>query len=296
MKLDYLIAACIGFSGMCYSAEPALRDSTNVASQAEKYKVSYKLEDLCDTSVSEREIKIHVYVEPSDVLWDYHEHKDEIFRYVNSFFKKLKINSIIDYSETPLKKIDASNEFGVEVLDSNKKLTERYLGLCLAKDDPEIKNIEEKTSNQKGYSAAKYGLALINGGWEEFRSMPRNEVEEQFDGVYKGMTVKEYILRQNANNIVHEILHCMGLFHPVDLGYAVVKRSEGDTPNIMSLQLPNFSKDLPLGADLDSFQEKLIHSFITRKNAYSAFSDSGKDIKTFLRNIAKSNDLYFDEK
>ena len=181
-------------------------------------RISHKLEDLCDTEVDWKDIKINVHIEPSEILWDYHKYKDEIFEYVKGFFKEQKINCEIGYSNKKFEGFDKSNEFGLEIWDSKKEMESRFWQLST-----EIKKVPKENPLHlvgKGYAVTRAGVALINGGWEEFRDEMRmgrltiEEIEEQFLEEYKDMTKKEYHLKSDiAANICHELGHCMSLFH-----------------------------------------------------------------------------------
>jgi len=257
--------------------------------------ISFKLEDLCNTEVDWRNIKLNVYIEDSDVIWDYYKYKKEIFSYVKEFFKENKINCEISYFNGPFSGSCFQDEFRIEIFDSNKKMAKRYFKLFT---DQEIKSEENPLIlDKKGYAVTRKRTSLINGGWEEFRdlikdgSMKKEEAESQFQIDYKGVTTKDYMFKSNASNICHEVLHCMTLFHPRTFNPFVIDSSENNIPNIMSYLPPNLKSETSLGYRLNPLQQKLMHSFIAGNNNYLAFVDSQSDLTMYLENLAIENNL-----
>lgn len=247
-------------------------------------RISYELSDLCDTEIQDRNLTLHVYIAKSEKLWDYHENKDELFGYVKSFFKDQKVNCYVVYSLSGFSSFNSPNKVGIEVLDSDEAINER----CIQLSDTTYKRNKEV----KGHAVTNRGIALINGGWEEFRDyMTREEVEEQFNEIYEGITKKEFTLRLNAGNICHEILHCFGLFHPRIFNPDIVHEFENNVPNVMSYYKPRFSDKSPIGYSLDLVQRKMMHSFIVGNMMYRAFVDSGRDLDLFTSRIAEANNL-----
>ncbi len=252
-------------------------------------KVSYNLENLLLTDLSEKDLSLYVYIQESEKIWDYHEYKEELFGYIKDFFKKYGINCKITYSQDLLAGFNSAEVVGVEILDSDKSFEERYSKLC--DQHPEKIKKKNSLSTLKGYAVTEIGISLINGGWEEFRDdMSREEVEEQFKEEINEITKKEFILRQNAGNICHEVLHCLGLFHPSDLP-SVVKEFEGKIPNIMTGYPLQFSREYPLGSCLTPIQIRMIHSFISQDTFYKCFCDSNRELETFLKRISEENNL-----
>jgi len=257
-------------------------------------RTSYKLEDLCDTKVDWRWIKLHIYIEPSGVLWDYHKYNKELFSYVSAFFKENKINCEIIHCDKQFTKFIQPNEFGVEILDSEQDLNDRYFQLITEQDSVDGNPL---TLNGRGYAVTRSGIALIDGSWEEFRDWLRageitiEEIEEQFLGDYKGIIAGDYLLRVNAGNIVHELLHCMMLFHTRTFKPTQVERYHKGLPNITSYEVPNFKQGHSVGYVLTPLQQKLVHSFIAGNNNYKAFIDSKRDLNIYLENLAYGNNL-----
>ncbi len=255
--------------------------------------VSYKLEDLCDTEIYEKNIILNVYIEDSNVLWDYHKHKNEIFGYVRDFFKEQQINCRIVYSNKQFNRFNKSDEFGIEIVDSDVKMKERYAKLVTGLDFEPKEN--PLILDKRGYAATRAGISLINGCWEEFKEAIRDEemtiqeVENQYDDEYKGMTVKEYLFKGYASNIAHELLHCMILFHPETIVTERIGKYSNGIPNIMSYEIPKFTEKNSLGYCLTPLQQKLIHSFIEGNNTYKAFLDSQRDLDVFIENLKKEN-------
>ena len=247
-------------------------------------RISYELSNLYNTEIQDRNLTLHVYIVKSEKLWDYHENKEELFGYIKSFFKDQKINCYIIYSLSDFSSFNSPNEVGVEILDSDESLEKR----CVELSDTKIR----KNTGFKGHAVTNRGIALINGGWEEFRDyMTRKEVEEQFNEIYEGVTKKEFTLRLNAGNICHEVLHCFGLFHPSIFNPDVIQEFENGIPNIMSYYTPKFSDKFPVGYTLDLLQRKMMHSFIAGNMMHGAFVDSGRDLDLFTRRIAEANNL-----
>jgi hypothetical protein len=270
----------------------------SVAPTAPITPVSYKLEDLCDTPIKNREINLRVYIDPNEVLWDYREFKDELFGYIKDFFKENQIKCNINYTNERIDKTTAPNEFALEILANEKQVAKRYYGLITQKEreDKSESDVGALMLNQKGYAATSAGVALVNGGWEEYRPvMTREEIEPQFKEEYKGMTKKDYTLRVNAANCIHEALHCAGLPHPNAFKEEIVKEFQTDKngqeiPNIMSYQNMN-TKCKGLGWELDDLQRKLLHSFISGNNAWKAFKDSYRDLDIYQGNLARANGI-----
>jgi hypothetical protein len=251
-------------------------------------KVSYKLEDLCDTEITEKDLTLYVSIDKSEKLWDYHDYRDELFGYVTAFFAQYKVNCKLIFLDSG-RSFDSANEFGVEVLTGDKRMVERYTQLFLPKTDAERLKIKMELSGFKGRAVPEKGMALINGYWEEFRHDTSRKDKKWFSEPYKGMTVKEYIIRNNADNICHEVLHCMGLWHPGTFRPLLVSSKRGEIPNVLSYYPPEFSEKLPIGSELSSLQVKLMHSYVTGQNTYKAFLDSKKDLDVFLERIAGAN-------
>jgi hypothetical protein len=255
--------------------------------------VSYKLEDLCDTAVDFKDITLNVYIEPSDVLWDYHEYREEFFGYVEEFFGKQKIDCKINFSNKPLVESLDSNSFGLEVFGSLNKITNRYYKLIGKQEGLTKKQCEKRVT--RGRAVTRKGIALLNGAWEEFRLDPeitREDVEMQFKQKYKGISTKEYVLKSNAGYCVHEVLHCIGLFHPNTFSPNLVKeKDENEINNIMSLYPANFKKEPLLGYKMSNLQRELMHSFISGNNNYKSFLDSKKDLDEYILKIGIKNNL-----
>ncbi|MBR9705499.1 hypothetical protein GOV14_00540 [Candidatus Pacearchaeota archaeon] len=264
--------------------------------EKDNIKVSYKLEDLCDTEVKMRDIELYVYIKPSEKLWDYSDYKQELFDHVKEFFKEQQINCKVNFSKTWLHKFNEPNKFGIEIYESKTDMGNRYYTLLLNEKDDNNKQIMSKEKahilmfNQRGYGATRVGIALINGCWQEHKldpDMSRQDIESQFKDTYKGYTVKEYYMKGNAANICHEILHCQGLWHPQGFQPAIIKNFEKGVPNMMSYQNMLLGKGHVLGYQLNDLQRHLVHSFITGNNAYKAFIDSEKDLDTYLLNVGQ---------
>jgi len=258
---------------------------------------SYKLEDLCDTELYEKDITINVYIEDSDILWDYHKYKEEMFGYVKDFFKENQINCNFVYSNKPFESFKSNNKFGVEIWDAKKDMEKRYFQL-ITESNLVPENNPLKLAG-KGYAVTRAGIALVNGGWEEFREQMKigeltiEEIEKQFPEEYKGMTVKEYLFKNNAANICHELCHCMGLFHVKEFKKPLVKLKYKNIPNIMSYCNMEVKEGYSIGYTLNPLQKKLIHSFIAGNNNYKAFVDSQRDLTFYLDNIKEKNKLKY---
>ena len=260
---------------------------------------SYKLEDLCEGEITPKEIKINVYIQHSEILWDYQNYKEEMFGYVKDFFTENSINCEIVYSEAPFSHFQGSREFGVEILDSSEKMKERYIFLLTGMefDEKEAKIILD----MKGYAATRAGIALINGGFEEFRDMIKSgdmsikEVEEQYPETYKGVTKKEYLFKGYAANICHELMHCMTLFHTNNLRGIVEDYTKG-VPNIMTYKNPNFTQENTIGYCLTFLQKKMIHNFISGGNNHHAFVDSLRELDIYLGRVERENNLVSEQK
>lgn len=260
----------------CTTPDPITLNTAN------QIRPSYKLEDLCDTPVEERELTLNVHIEPSEDIWDYHEHREELFGYIQEFFAEYKIKCKIRYRSSPLEEHTKPNEIGVEIRDSEPSISKRSYELSRETTDESI----------KGRAITTEGIALVNGGWEEFRGKKtRKEIKELFSITIEEMTMQEYILRNNANLITHEILHCLGLFHPNEFSPDLINTYENEIPNIMSYASPEFSSSLVLGANMTSLQERLIHSYIAGNGSFKAFVGSHKDMNIYLENIAKDNNI-----
>ena len=247
---------------------------------------SYKLEDLCDTPVEERELTLDVHIEPSEDIWDYREHKEELFGYIQEFFAEHKIKCKIRYHSSPLEEHTKPNEIGVEIRASDFSIARRAYQLKKEMTAPNI----------RGQAITNKGIALVNGGWEEFRGKKtEKEIEELFSLTIEEMTMKEYILRNNANLITHEVLHCLGLFHANSFYPNPVPIYQNNIPNIMTYYPTDFFSSQILGANISDLQVKLIHSYIAGNASFKAFSTSYRDLNIYLANIAIDNNLELHE-
>lgn len=260
-------------------------------------KISYKLEDLCDTELYEKDITLYVYIAPSEILWDYHKYKEEIFGYVKDFFKENQIKCTVVYSTSNFKKFNSSNEFGAEIVVSEKDVEDRFFQLVT--EQYAIDGETPLDLDERGYAVTRAGVALING-WEEWRGilkigeLTKEEIERQFSESYKGMTKKDYLFKENAGLICHELLHCVGLWH-LDEFDSLVKEDE-IIPNIMANKLPKFRERCSVGYSTTNLQKRLIHSFIEGNNAYKAFVDSQRDLELYLKNLAEAKNLELNKK
>ncbi len=295
-KLVFLLSLALGCTTQTYNHQhkpeiPAIILTTSAITQSQhqtqqttqqpQQKISYTLEDLCDTEITEKKLDLQVYIQPSEIIWDYHEFKEELFEHIIKFFQKEKISCRVTYASLPFVPFNESNKFGVEIYDSEQSFKARLSELL-----PQV------NTDNEGYAITKKGIALHNAGWQEWRgNIGRQEVEAQFHDNYQGLTVKQYHLRQNAKHICHEILHNLSLFHPNTFSPALVETYSFQIPNIMSYQSPKFSDEFVLGSTLADLQRKLIHSFLAGNNTYQAFQDSNRDLDIFLGNIAKANNL-----
>lgn len=274
--------------------KPTVEELTKVCQIQNK--ISYKLEDLCDTELYEKDITLYVYIAPSEILWDYHKYKEEIFGYVKDFFKEQNMNCEILFSESKLENFNSSNILGVEILDSEEKVAERYFHLISEPNDLIKGELRKIILNDMGYAATQKGIALISA-WEEFRNdeeITKEEIEKQFSESYKGMTKKDYLFKENAGLICHELLHCVGLWH-LDEFDSLVKEDE-IIPNIMANKLPKFRERCSVGYSTTNLQKRLIHSFIEGNNTYKAFVDSQRDLELYLKNLAEANNLELNKK
>lgn len=236
---------------------------------------SYELSDLCDTEVKERELYLRVYISPSEQLWDYHEYREELFGYVIGFFSSQHVKCVVQYSNKALPPLISPNTVGIEIYDL--ATLERRLS--------ELSDKPKNFNNDKGIAISEAGIALINGTWEEFRTiLSKEEVKEQFSSFYFGIPVQKYILRQNAQNICHEVLHCLGLWHVPNGEYVAA-----NIPNVMSYDLPKFIDELPIGSTLTSVQRRIIHSHLASNNAFTALTASNCDFETYVSNIFNAN-------
>jgi len=267
--------------------EPAVNQS--IVYQAP---VSYKLEDLCDTEIYDKNITVNVYIEPSEILWDYHKYKDEIFKHTRDFFKENQINCNVVYSDVKLKKFIEPNEFGIEILDSKIKKDIRYVELMTGFDFDEKLLGGIKNSYNNSLAATRAQTALILGRHMSYSNLTEGEVKEIYQDFYKHENIKESVLRELAAHFSHELLHCMGLFHPENFSPSPIE--ELDVPNIMTNKIdrkPKIGEDCVVGYKLDELQKKLIHSFVAGNNSYKAFADSQKDLLIYSGNLADKNNF-----
>jgi hypothetical protein len=299
MNLKRILAAGVMgltfFLAGCSNNAPLNSSRISKPAAVELSRPSYKLEDLCSSDLSLKNIKINVYIEDSKILWDYHKYKEEIFGYVEDFFKENLIDCRVVYSDSRLSPFQSSSDFGVEILESEARMKERfaYLSTGINFDPNEIKLILE----MRGYAATRAGIALINGCSEEFKEMIKagemniKDVEDQYPRTYKGTTVRKYLFRGYAANICHELGHCMTLAHANTFpGLIIEDKSEG-VPNLMTYENPVFTKERRLGYCLSPLQQKLIHNFIAGGNNYQAFVDSLRELDIYLERVSRENHL-----
>lgn len=261
--------------------------------ETQKQAVSHKLEDLCDTETETiKKLNLHVYIENSERIWDYHEHKDEIFSYVKRFFRDYNIDCNVEFHEKPLEEYLECNKTGIEIYSDSKMLCERYAELKSWKKRRERKWASKDTNQKVGIAFTEKGIGLINGGWEEWRDkLSREEAIEQFPESRGGIKKREYLIRQQAGNIVHETLHCLGLFHPKTFNPRLVPEDMKIFPNIMGYESPIFVEHKPTGKILIEIQKKLLHSFLAGNGAYKAFQSNNYNLTDYLEDIAHTNKL-----
>jgi len=252
-------------------------------------RVSYKLEDLCDTKVDWKDITLNVFIEDSKALWDSYKYKEEIFDYVKDFFKEQKVNCLVVYSNKQFEWFDKSNEFGLEVWGSKKEKEDRswqlYTGIL------EVPKGNLFNLQYSSLAVTRAQVSLIDGRCRSYENKTQEEVNKLLVELYK--KDKEFILKKIAAHFCHEVLHCMSLFHVDDFKLNLIKKTE--IPNIMLSRsnyfMPKFKKNHSLGYSLNPLQQKLIHSFIAGNNTYKAFVDSQKDMTFYLENLAEANSL-----
>jgi hypothetical protein len=282
-------------------ASPFVRLEPEIKStQPVPERVSYKLEDFLDTEVKLRDIKLNVYIENSENIWNYSEHKDEIFRYVKDFFKSHKVNCKINYSKTPMQDSNIINEFGLEILGSTEQMNKRRLELILGKFKVSEKTLNEFTKiinlKNDGFAYTEGNICLVDGSYDIFmktlgKTPSREEIKKRLNDNYQGISVQEAIQRNDADLICHEVLHCMGLFHPNIFKTDFFERYKiKDCPDIMILDLPRFDVNKQ-GYCLDEFQEKMMHSYLAGNNVYKAFMNSKKQLLPYLQRIRWENKL-----
>jgi len=251
-------------------------------------RVSYRFQDLCDTDVDWKDININVYIKPSELLWEYHKYNEDIFNYVKEFFKKQKINCGVVYSNKQFKQFNSSNEFGLEILDSKREKEDRYWQLFTGIEEV-LEDNPLDLINKTSHAVTRAGVVLTYGVCESGKGMNQEEINIFLKKLYQ--KDKSFLLRNRASHFCHEILHCMGLFHPEAFIENLIEKTE--TPNIM-LKTPKYPKSTEhnlLGYCLNPLQQKLIHSFIAGNNNYKAFIDSQKDLIFYIENLAEVNGL-----
>lgn len=290
IKTTAALGASFLLSSFSFSQSRKVQPSNN--------SVSYKLEDLCDTETdSFKDLTIHVYIKPSDRIWDFHQadYKKEFFKYIKDFFRTQNVNCRLIESNSALGSYCSRNEFGVELYDSAKSLAERYQSIFPDKDARKIDNPKEFFKKWEGDSLTEKGIVLFNVGWHEFRDyMSREEIEEAFSQISENrIRIGEEHIRANARWIMHEILHCVPLWHAGMFRPIQVPVYTGEIPNIMSYQPTNFTniKKYPLGTCLTALQRKLLHSRLAGNNMHKAFENVNLDYNEFLVNFGRANKL-----
>jgi hypothetical protein len=257
--------------------------------------ISYKLEDLCDTEIREREINIDVYISPDEKLWDYHDYRDDIFSYLSEYFLEAKVKCDFNFLESPFNPSleRQPNHLYIEILPGKREFIDRILELQPVENEKERNNLIFGLSMMRGWSISKRGAVLLDGGWEEFRGyMTRDEIEPQFEDYSSeaNATIGEHLFRMNAGLLFHEAGHNFGLCHTEDFEPHLVETHQGKVPNFMSYYPINL-KDSEIGYNITDLQKKLLHSYISGGMTYRALRDSDNDLGTFARNIASSNNL-----
>ena len=288
--LELMLSGILGLATIMHGCAAV----PNTHQENQKQISSHKLEDLCDTETETiKKLNLHVYIEPSERIWDYHEHKDEIFNYVKAFFQKYNVDCNVIFHQEPLERAYLEcNETGIEIYGDSKALCNKYVQLKDWGTRTELKWARKNTHQKVGIAVTEKGIALLNGGWEEWRDkLSKEEVIEQFPESRGGIKKREYLIRQQAGNIAHEALHCLGLFHPKTFNPRLVPEDRTILPNIMGYESPIFTNHLPAGKILIPIQKKLIHSFLTGNGAYKAFQSDNHNLTNYLENIAHANKL-----
>lgn len=250
---------------------------------------SFELSDLLDTAIEPREITLNVYIEDSEILWDYHDYRDELFSYVKAFFAEQKIECHVQYSESR-KTYNVSNEFGVEIYDSTVDMFSRY-GTLYNPRDNDTEEVERQINMSQAYALTEFGISLINGGWENFRENSSRKDRSFYLEPFSGTNFKEIILKQNAANVVHEVLHCMSLCHPGRFFPNIVEKYINDAPNILSQYCAEVSEENPIGYNITNLQVGLMHSYVAGNNTFIAFKSVGRDLDKFEEMFAKENKI-----
>jgi hypothetical protein len=260
-----LILAGMSLFGCQNQNENRMQQFQEQPAQVFQISPSYKLEDLCDTEVDWKSITIHVYIEPSQGLWEFYKYKDKIFPYISDFFREQMINCKIVDANEPLKPFNSSNEFGIEIWDSQEEKEKRYWELSTGLEVPKSTGLSLAFTSQ---AVTRAGISLTHGKRKASKEMSSEEINKIILGLYE--TNEEYPLKNWAAHFSHEILHCMGLFHP-ETFYPMITE-DTKVPNVMlpydALIIPRFTNENSLGYCLDSLQQKLIHSYIAEKNNY----------------------------
>ncbi len=80
-----------------------------------------------------------------------------------------------------------------------------------------------------------------------------------------------YTPRNLARSIVHDLHHMFGIYHSfefTDDPVADYLETDPAVPNLMSYDVGATTKERPLGADLNEFQVKILHSFLNKGKVY----------------------------
>lgn len=274
----------------CGRYEPIRCENLLLPKNEFRESVSYKLEDLCDTKTDLKKINLFVYIKDSELLWEYHQYKKEIFGYVRDFFRENNIDVNVSYLDTKLKKFNDPTEFGIEIYDSKRGKEERFYQLKFGLDD--VPNNLRLDLINTSHAVTPAQIVLTNGIRKSSGGLDINQINELIKDCY--IINPEYILKSHASHFSHEILHLMSLFHVDSFDPDPISKDE--VPNIMRtsngyiIASRYYDKNV-LGFKIDDLQKKLIHSYVAGNNAYRAFENSDKIMKIYNFKLASGNEF-----
>ncbi len=170
-------------------------------------KVSFKFDDFSNSTNNRKYIYVMISIDDSRRLDKYEDNLGKIEYYVYEFFNRYNIEcTFVDNINC----INDEFKFSIEVKESAKELTGKFFEIYPPKNDNEEYETATLLGNARGIALTRLNHILIDGNseyntWSPFRGPFSPSYIEGFE---------DLIVASNAATVVHEILHCCGLFHP----------------------------------------------------------------------------------
>jgi hypothetical protein len=254
-------------------------------------KMSYKLEDLCDTKVDMKDITLYLNFK-RDEIFDRIEYRMEFEFGIKDFFLANNVNCNIEYTSDMKGKYTDPNKFYLRVSNSTTSFARDYRNILTNVQGKVIDDQEACTFlfDKGGFAVTETGISIVNSRMSGLEGIYLGEGLSDLEAEKKIGNVSRAYAKKDAVVGCHEVLHCMGLFHPRTLSPSLVDLNVGGVPNMM-MRGPGgkYSWGGARGYTLDDNQKKLMHSFIAGNNTYKAFEESNHDLWLYVQRLDRDN-------